>query len=146
MPTYKRYSSTVKPVDSTIRLTGQIPVLSPTNCVTLDKWLGHTVPQFFHLYYGNDKTNKQTNNNLRQSSVIKSELIHAKILESLSLMIGIVNIQSLAYYSPMQDKLVPLPFLVRCCCQKFLLHTKPRLSSLKFPLIYPKPNRKDRAE
>lgn len=85
-------------------------------------------------------------NNLRQSSVIKIELIHAKILESLPLMISIINIQSLAYYSCMQDKLGPLPFLVRCCCQKFLLYTKPKLSSLKFPLIYPKPNRKDRAE
>ena len=143
MPTCKRYSSTGKPGDSAIRLTGQIPVLSPTNCVTLDKWLGHTVPQFFHPYYGNDK--KKITKTSHQCNVIKTELIHAKILESLPLMISIVNIWCLAYYSPLQDKLGPLPFLVRCC-QKFLLHTKPKLSSLKFPLIYPKPNRKGRAE
>ena len=124
-PPMKRYSSTVKPVDSTLDSGVAIPCLSFSIC---------------------NMGMIKKKNNLRQSSVIKIELIHAKILESLPLMISIINIQSLAYYSCMQDKLGPLPFLVRCCCQKFLLYTKPKLSSLKFPLIYPKPNRKDRAE
>lgn len=47
-PPMRRYSSSVKPVDSTIRLTGQIPGLSPTNCVTLDSGMAIQCLQFFH--------------------------------------------------------------------------------------------------
>lgn len=34
----------------------QILALSPTNHMLLGKWLSHAVPQFLHLFYGNDNT------------------------------------------------------------------------------------------
>lgn len=58
-PPMKRYSSTVKPVDSTIRLTDQIPGLSPTNCVTLDSGVAIPCLSFSICNMGMIKKKKQ---------------------------------------------------------------------------------------